>query len=271
MDTTAIRALWKPRRGDASATSAMWDAMADEFETHEAPSFEDDAFLRLVDRNAMVSSVSRVLDVACGTGPYAIALAGRVRSVTGIDISPAMVERAGARAESLGVRNAEFHVSDWRGFDLAAHQMEGAFDLVFAHMTPAIDGPDVFEKLIRASRGWCAISKPTRRNDPLSDAIRGLVGIEENREDGAADLAYGFALLWGMGMLPRMEYEDTVWEHRRPLEKARQVYVNRMRTYRELNDDDVQRIDGYLESHVGPDGLVGERTTVTIAHMYWHI
>lgn len=44
-----------------------------------------------------------VLDAGCGSGRYAVALAQRGARVTGIDIAPAMLELARARAEAAGV------------------------------------------------------------------------------------------------------------------------------------------------------------------------
>lgn len=49
-----------------------------------------------------------VLDVACGTGIMSRALAPFVRSVIGIDVTPAMLSQARALAENEGLLNVEF-------------------------------------------------------------------------------------------------------------------------------------------------------------------
>jgi len=49
-----------------------------------------------------------VLDVATGTGFTAMAFAIHVASVTGIDVSPGMLNEARRRAQDLGVRNVVF-------------------------------------------------------------------------------------------------------------------------------------------------------------------
>lgn len=271
MDLASIRALWKPRKGNTHASVALWNAMADDFKDHAIPSFEDDAFLHILEEHSMFTPESRVLDVACGAGAYSIALADRVHSVVGIDISPDMVAGARERAAERGIENVRFIVSDWREFDLSAEEPEQGFDLVFAHMTPAIDAPDVFEKLSHASTGWCAVSKPTRRHDPVSDAVRGLLGVSQNRERGDADIAFGFCLLWAQERLPYIHYEETTWHNEWPVDRAQEIYVNRMRTYRDLSDDDVARIDRYLESIADAEGRIAETTDVTIATMCWHV
>lgn len=56
----------------------------------------------------------RIADVGCGTGAVAVALAARRFAVVGVDGSPAMLERARARALKRGVS------VDWRCQDLRA-------------------------------------------------------------------------------------------------------------------------------------------------------
>lgn len=68
----------------------------------------------------------RVLDVSCGIGTQAIALAGRGFQVTGSDLSPAAVERARAEAARRG-QTVPFSVCDMR--QVHSHHGEG-FDVV---------------------------------------------------------------------------------------------------------------------------------------------
>ncbi|HEX4504582.1 MAG TPA: methyltransferase domain-containing protein [Alphaproteobacteria bacterium] len=53
-----------------------------------------------------------ILDVACGPGILACALAEHAREVTGIDITPAMIGEARAREAASGLENLEWHVGD---------------------------------------------------------------------------------------------------------------------------------------------------------------
>ncbi|WP_308197153.1 class I SAM-dependent methyltransferase, partial [Anaeromyxobacter sp. SG26] len=45
---------------------------------------------------------ARILDVGCGDGAYALALARRGARATGVDLSPAALARAGANARAAG-------------------------------------------------------------------------------------------------------------------------------------------------------------------------
>lgn len=76
-----------------------------------------------------------VLDVACGPGILACALAPFVRTVTGIDITAAMIDQAQARQERVGLRNLRWFVGDATALPFES----GTFDRVttrysFHHM-----------------------------------------------------------------------------------------------------------------------------------------
>jgi SAM-dependent methyltransferase len=62
----------------------------------------------------LIAPDRRVLDLGCGIGRFAAALAPRVASVTGIDLSPAMIDLA--RARCAGFRNVRLLVGSGRGF-----------------------------------------------------------------------------------------------------------------------------------------------------------
>jgi ubiquinone/menaquinone biosynthesis C-methylase UbiE len=72
------------------------------------------------------ASDARVLDVGCGTGRLAVALAPHVGQVTGVDLTPAMLDQARALQARTGLRNL-----DWRQADVTALPFaDAAFDLV---------------------------------------------------------------------------------------------------------------------------------------------
>jgi ubiquinone/menaquinone biosynthesis C-methylase UbiE len=59
-----------------------------------------------------VAPQDTVLDVACGPGITACAFAKAAARVTGIDITPAMIERAKTRQAEMGLTNLTWHVGD---------------------------------------------------------------------------------------------------------------------------------------------------------------
>jgi SAM-dependent methyltransferase len=67
-------------------------------------------FLSLLSQEDLASR--RVLDVGCGAGRVALALAPAARWVVGLDRDADLIAEARARAERAGLANAEFHVAD---------------------------------------------------------------------------------------------------------------------------------------------------------------
>ncbi len=77
----------------------------------------------------------KILDIGCGTGRHDIELAKRGYNVTGIDLSPSMIEKAKENAKKANV-NIDFGVADARKphfedeFDLVIMLCEGGFSLM---------------------------------------------------------------------------------------------------------------------------------------------
>lgn len=71
---------------------------------------------------------ARVLDIGCGVGRWSRRLAARGAHVTGVDLSPTMIEEATRRARAGGVaERCRFLVQDCSQLDV-----EGPFDLVLS-------------------------------------------------------------------------------------------------------------------------------------------
>jgi SAM-dependent methyltransferase len=103
---TRIRETWMA--GDYSSVAALTESAANDF----------------IDRRRIRPNM-RVLDVACGTGNLSIPAAKAGAAVTGVDISPNLLDRARARAarEKLNIR---FEEGDAENLPVAA----SAFDLI---------------------------------------------------------------------------------------------------------------------------------------------
>src|SRR5215510_10290595 len=72
----------------------------------------------------------RALDVACGPGLLARAFAPHVREYVGVDLTPAMVEKASAITRDAGITNAQFEIGDALRLPFTAN----TFDLVLSRL-----------------------------------------------------------------------------------------------------------------------------------------
>jgi glycine/sarcosine N-methyltransferase len=107
---------------------------------------------------------SRVLDLACGTGTIAVALAARGHRVLGIDLDAAMIERARSKAGSLPVR---FRTGDM----LRRTRPAGGYDAVLClgNSLVHLDSEDRVAALLAACR---------RRLVPGGRLLLGIVNVD---------------------------------------------------------------------------------------------
>jgi SAM-dependent methyltransferase len=123
-----------------------------------------------------LSPDQRWLDVACGPGLVARAMAPKVASVVGVDVTPAMVELARAEAAAAGLANVEFRLGDVGRLDLPDDAFDGAICRFAFHHIP-VPGR-VLAEMARVVRpgGWVVVS------DHVSDAETDLAAWHEEIE-----------------------------------------------------------------------------------------
>jgi 2-polyprenyl-3-methyl-5-hydroxy-6-metoxy-1,4-benzoquinol methylase len=110
--------------------------------TNYAKTYENEVFTQgtvgevdFIEKEINQDKKCRILDIGCGTGRHALELAKRGYSVTGVDLSENMLNKAREKALDLGVQ-VDFQVADARNlqfeeeFDLVIMICEGAFPLM---------------------------------------------------------------------------------------------------------------------------------------------
>src|SRR5437016_1370639 len=164
-----------------------------------APGVRDEEALRLLVDFTGAGPEDSVLDVACGPGLVVCALAPVVRHATGIDVTPAMIERARALAAEKGLGNVAWRVGD----ALPLPYPDGAFSLVVSrfafHHFPAPRA--TFYQLRSELEGLLERSFPEPGD---AERIRGMfvdsladdgLGLGTRRHGDAIVFAYPVAVL----------------------------------------------------------------------------
>src|ERR1700739_448874 len=117
-----------------------------------APAISAEAALRMIIAAAPPASDDRLLDVACGPGLVVCAFAPHVQAATGIDVTPAMLDRARKLAGDKGLANVT-----WRQGDVYALPFQDAsFTIVttrfsFHHF---LDPAAVLREMVRVCTPW---------------------------------------------------------------------------------------------------------------------
>jgi SAM-dependent methyltransferase len=147
----------------SETTDSHSTSIRDEF-AHQADAFARSPTMSLAETLGVVVELApadpeaRWVEIACGPGLIARAMAARVGSVTGLDLTPAMVEKARSEAAAAGVENVSFEVGDATALDHPDDSFDGAITRFSLHHIPA--PVRVLEEMRRVVRpgGWVVVS-----------------------------------------------------------------------------------------------------------------
>ena len=147
----------------SESTDSHSTSIRDEF-AHQADAFARSPTMSLAETLDVVVDLApadpeaRWVELACGPGLIARALAPRVGSVVGLDLTPAMVEKARAEAAAAGVDNVSFEVGDATALDLPDDSFDGAITRFSLHHIPA--PVRVLEEMRRVVKpgGWVIVA-----------------------------------------------------------------------------------------------------------------
>ncbi len=116
----------------------------------QQPAHSQESFLNLLLEMSGVGPEDNVLDVACGPGLVACAFAARARQVTGIDLTPAMIERAKEIQKEKKLSNLTWRI----GNVLPLPFPDESFSLVVTRYTfhHFVDPKAVFAEMVRVCR-----------------------------------------------------------------------------------------------------------------------
>lgn len=250
---------------NTQAAKKLWNHMAANFAKMEIPSVKDNFTMKLISQYKLCPQGSRALDVGCGAGRYAIALAKMGVAVEATDFSEEMIGQAKQCAQDHGAGDILFFQDDWSKFDIKDRAWDQKFDLVLCNMTPAVHDRATLEKAIAASKGWLLITKHRHRTNSVLDRLHESLGLEARSTKSEDQIKMAFDYLWDQQYSPEMVKEEQVWNHQRPLEEAIKHYSLFIESQHgiDLTPDQKDKLQAYLEK-VSQAGIVEETTHVTI-------
>lgn len=202
-----------------------------------------------------------VLDIGCGTGIFALAMATAARRVVGTDLSPRMLSRMRAEAAAAGLRNVTALRGDWK--KNAADGLKGRFGLAVASMTSAVGTPaEILRMEARADKcayvGWYGV-----RKNPVMEAIFRLHGLPYRSPEGASRVERS---LKALGRRFRKKIFRDAWEREDSVEKA----LREAKAHVEMNGVRFRKKEaGELLEKLFPGGVVRQRTEARKALFVW--
>jgi SAM-dependent methyltransferase len=270
MNTDYIKENWKNEIVDVEASKRLWGLFSQMQKPLEAPSPENNLSLRIVCDNQMIDHRSNVLDLGCGSGRFSTYFAKQCSHVVGLDLSEEMIDACKKAATKEGLTNTEFIIEDWHEVDLSDHNWTDSFDLVFAHMTPAIQSVKTLSMMNEVSSHWCFMAKPAHREDRVTNYLLNALGISSIRRPDNLDTVYAFCWLCLNGYFPKTDYKKDHWERTFTTEEAAAYYTEWICMRYHLTDEQKAAILPALEK-IAVDGNIIEKSEVVIAILYWHV
>jgi len=155
--------------------SSHQDRILDQFTRQATPfstakTIADEKALRLLVEFSGAGPDDTVLDVACGGGLVVCAFAQTVRHATGIDVTPAMLERARILAQDKGLANLSWDQGDVQ----ALPYPDASFSIVVSRFTfhHFLDPLAVLKEMIRvcAPGGRVVVADVEAADDPVKAA-----------------------------------------------------------------------------------------------------
>ena len=242
-----------------------WNFAAQQFDQLPIPQWGSDPFLKLLEDLPVWGGDSKMLDLGCGAGRYTIAMAPRCQLVVGSDIAEDMVNFTNRKKELHQADNVTFRCEDWENVDLQTDGYEKQFDLVVAHMTPALSSLEALEKMDRSSKGYCAMAAHYKREDPLQEELQSLLGIQQRKRSKIPEF---FSYLYERGKCPQVSYYFRDDSREMAEEEAVQFWKNRMMFSMDLTMEQEREIERFVSRHT-QNGRLNNPVRSTIVAMIW--
>ncbi len=118
-----------------------------------------------------------VLDVGCGPGILAAALAPRAGDVVGLDVTPKMVQLARARCRTVGLRNVHCALGQAETLPFAAGTFAAVVTRATLHHFP--EPGQVLREMARVvrARGRVVVADVTASEDPAEAAVHNALEV----------------------------------------------------------------------------------------------
>jgi SAM-dependent methyltransferase len=258
-------------RNGGPRQASFWDRRAPKYGGTASGRGDEKKLEELLELSGIESSAmdgARVLDIGAGPGTLAIPLARLGAKVTAVDISKEMLKKLEKRAAEENLTSVRTILSPWKDIDLDAAGFRGQFDLVIASMTPGIDGPEAFDKMMAASKGVCYYSGWVSRtwDNAYYELYRKLFN-EEFRESWAG-FPFPLVYLYTMGYRPVVRLIRDTWKSDEDVAGMVDTLSGFFSANRDIDEDAKGRMRTYFEGRA-EGGVYHAETNVIVGMMAW--
>lgn len=225
--------------------------------------------LHLLGHHNGLDREAEVLDIGCGPGNYALALARKVKRVVALDPSVEMLSILKSRMKEEGLENIEPVQLAWEEVDLDRLGWRRRFQVVLALMSPGIRDSATLRKMIEACHGVCLLGGHVRQEEEARRILwHRLIGGE--MPPIPPEVFCIFHLLYSWDYLPSLQLERRPVLREVSIEEAILELENFFYPYIELNDASRKVITDYVLSHAIGGRYIQKREFIA-AYLCWKV
>jgi SAM-dependent methyltransferase len=245
---------------------------AEHSESEESRNRRDQILTWLENEGALQPSF-RVLDIGAGPGNFAIPLSRKVAEVVALEPAEEMVSILERRIGDEGIENIRVVQKTWEEVNNVGEDWKGAFELVFASMSPGISNPQMLEKMIASSRVFCYLSGWSGgRWGKWGLAQREIWPLLFGEElgDYPGDILYPFGMLYALGYRPELRFFRPRVHLEMSAEEAIEGLIDHFNRYVEGGPDIRKTITSYVQRN-SRMGIFRQVSTTCQGFMLWPV
>jgi SAM-dependent methyltransferase len=262
----------RPRAQD---TAKAWSRRAKSYDKNvESDSGQKrvEAALSFLDQNGVPGKGLRILDIGCGPGNFAIALAQRGHTVVALDPAEKMLQVLREKTANQPEIDARITtvLDDWIELDLDHYGWRKSFDLVFASMTPGVYDVATLKKAMDASCSHMYLSRFSGpRLMPLLHAVwQEIKGRDYHSQ--SLDVVFPLNWLYSMGYQPALKFHHWEREHTQTVDEAFAEIIEHLTLRLVVNTEVEGRVRAIVEQKA-ENGFITECKGATAGMLLWHV
>ncbi len=252
----------------------FWNKFAANYDKKHTQGKKDERVEKVISilkEKQFLDSKTKVLDVGCGPGNYALPLSKICNSVTALDGAVEMCRQLEKKIKTEKAYNIKVLHRLWEDVDIKAEGLYETFDLVFASMNPGVRDYDTLNRMNLASKKNCCLIFWAEGSS--SQARKDLWQILFNEEDsgyGGAGIIYPFNLLFSMGYYPEIQYIDSEWRHEETVEEAIESLCRTFWLFAEITPEVKEIISDYVREKAENNTFV-QQTRARLGVVTWSV
>ena len=251
-----------------------WNRLANHYQSvlhEEKPGGYVDQLIAYLAARGALKPTSRIADIGCGTGKYALRFAERGCSLLLLDLAENMMNHTLSNLKNSEAA-IESAVGDWSKIDLTASGWTKSVDLAFAAMTPAVKDVSDIEKLSTISARYCFISRFAQVNNPLQDALYAACSSDAAKT-GFEQETWLDAIrqVYELGFFPELSFRSYDWENQLTAEQAEERFFDGYGGSVCDTTENRKKVRLALAHFADSDGVIYEKVQTKVAWIFWDV